>query len=282
MMLRMMKQLPKFRKVIREEHDCVERWVHENKIDIVISDNRYGCWSSSARSIFISHQVHPLMPSGFGWLSPMVQAFIDRHLLKFEQIWIPDRPGSGMTDAFNPKPKSNHKYIGWLSRFSAKQAREKKYEIIALVSGPEPQRTIFEKLLTDQLKAIGKKSLLVAGEPEKPYHRFEDNLEIVNHLSSQLLKGAILSSEIVISRSGYSTIMDLIALGGKAIFIPTPQQPEQLFFAEYCKRKQFAFYSDQAAFSLPGALEESKKYKGLAEFTMEGDYLANAISTLLQ
>ncbi len=282
MMLTMIRQLPKFRKVIREEHDHVEQLVQENDIDIIISDNRYGCWSSKARSIFITHQIRPLMPPGFGWLSPIVQTFFDRHLLNFEEIWIPDSPGSGMTKAFNPKPKSNQKYIGWLSRFNSKQAREEKYEIIALVSGPEPQRTAFEKLLTGQLKASGKKSLLVAGEPGKPYHRFEGNLEIVNHLPVHLMEDAIQSSGITISRSGYSTIMDLIALGRKAIFIPTPHQPEQLFLAKYCKAKKLTFYSNQASFSLPLALEESRNYVGLSVYTMEGDYLTSAISTLLQ
>ena len=280
-MLSMIRQLPKFRKAIRNEHDQVERLVQMHRIDIVISDNRYGCWSKRVRSVIITHQVHPLMPSGFGWLSPIVHNYSDRCLEKFEQVWIPDRPGSGMTDSFNPRPTPNQRYIGWLSRFSSNKVSIPKYEILALVSGPEPQRTIFEKLMTDQLKASGKKSLLVAGVTEKTFHRFEDNLEIVNHLTLQSLQEAMLSAEIVISRSGYSTLMDLMVLGRNAIFVPTPGQPEQLFFAEYYKLKKIAFSCDQESFSLSKALEASHEYVGFSSFTIEGDYLTNAISTLL-
>lgn len=282
MLFEMLTQLPRFMRVIKEEHAVTEKIVREQKIDLVISDNRYGCWSAIVKSVFITHQLKILMPRGMGWASPGINFLNRRCIQKFGNVWIPDQPGSGLTTPFISKHVPNQSYIGWLSRFQARNEIEQKYEIIALVSGPEPQRTIFQKIMLTQLLKNNLKSLLVAGEPGKPYHKQEGCVEIVNHLPSRDLEQAILSSRIVISRSGYSTVMDLIALGKKAVFIPTPQQPEQIFFARYFKENHIAFSEDQPKFSVSLALEKSDEFKGFGHFKMEDRYLVNAIESILE
>ncbi|HRI80225.1 MAG TPA: hypothetical protein PLR06_11885, partial [Cyclobacteriaceae bacterium] len=99
--LAMMKQFSKFRKVIREENRLIEKYVADHRIDAVISDNRFGCWSLRATSVCITHQLNPIMPQGFKWLSPWVRKFLGRHFNQFEEIWIPDQPESGLTANFN-------------------------------------------------------------------------------------------------------------------------------------------------------------------------------------
>jgi uncharacterized protein (TIGR00661 family) len=280
MALKILAQLPKFARVTHAEHDLTEEIVRSHDIDVVVSDNRYGCWSLSAKSIFVSHQTRLQMPQGYGWARPIVNFLLQRYIRRFDEVWIPDQPGSGLTAPFISPTIRNQKYIGWLSRFGRRSQPESKYEVIALVSGPEPQRAIFEKLLTEQLVDSGLKSLLVAGEPGKPYRKRVGNLEIVNHLAGRELEEALVSAEMVVARSGYSTVMDLIALGKRAIFVPTPRQPEQVFLAGFLHENNIAQSLDQSRFSLTRALEKSSQFKGLTEFKTGEGQLEGAIQTL--
>ncbi len=273
--------MPKFLGAIRAEHQMVEQIVRDQGIDVIISDNRYGCWSGKIRSIFLTHQVKIPMPVGFGWSSSWVNYYSRRAIQQFAEVWIPDQPGSGLTDYFMSDDVHNIRYIGWLSRFEARRGVARKYEIVALVSGPEPQRSIFEGKISSQLLELGLKALLVAGEPQRPYRTMEGCLERVNHLGGQELEDAILSSDIVISRSGYSTIMDLMALGKKAIFIPTTGQPEQLYLAKYLDEQRIAVAMNMNDFSIKLALEKSVGYRGLTGFDRKGNLLSKAIDTLL-
>jgi uncharacterized protein (TIGR00661 family) len=275
-------QLPKFLKVVKEEHRILENLIQELSIDIVISDNRYGCWSARIKSVLITHQINVLMPRGYGWASTPVNRFVQTAIRKFSAVWIPDQPGSGLTAPFKSRHFQHPVYIGWLSRFRGRREKEMKYQVLALVSGPEPQRSVLEKILLSQLKEAGIQSLLVAGEPGNPYRKQDGCVERVNHLSTGELEEAILSSAIVVCRSGYSTVMDLIALGKKAIFIPTPQQPEQIFLAEHLMAKHIAFTEDQRKFSLRLALESSRPFKGLSCYTMESGFLSHAVTALMQ
>ena len=222
------------------------------------------------------------MPEGMGWLGPLINFMNRRRIKKFDTVWIPDQPDSGLTGPFMSKAVPNQQHIGWLSRFNARNGVSPRYDVMALVSGPEPQRTIFQDMLLSQLQETDLKSLLVAGEPGKPYQKQVGSVEVVNHLSVRNLEEAILSSRIVISRSGYSTVMDLMALKKEAIFIPTPQQPEQIFFANHFTENGIAYSSDQRKFSLPVALEKSKSFNGFRHYTTDPHYLTQAIDELLK
>jgi len=279
--LALLKQLPKFKKVIHDEHLALEDIVRKNSIDLVISDNRYGCWSTKARSVFITHQVSLLMPKGFGWTSSSVNYFLHRYLRKFSEIWIPDQDGE-LTFPFASKKIANQKYIGWLSRFKKDTSIKNEYDIIALVSGPEPQRSEFQKVLTDQLISSGKVCLLVTGQPGKTSRTRIGNLEIVNHLQAEELGKAIQASGIIICRSGYSSVMDLIALQRGAIFVPTPQQPEQLFLAEFLDKKGLALAMNQKDFDLGFALRKVNEYKGFSHYKIDKNYLDTAIDDILK
>jgi UDP-N-acetylglucosamine:LPS N-acetylglucosamine transferase len=155
----------------------------------------------------------------------------------------------------------------------------KKYEILALVSGPEPQRKIFEDLLHDQLIKWGRTALLVCGLPEREERKEEGPLNIVSHLPSVELNLAILESEMIISRPGYSTIMDLAVLGKKAIFIPTPGQTEQEYLGHSLMEKRIALCVRQDALDVERALKQSLYYDGFEPYR-EGQLLQKAMDAL--
>ena len=85
----------------------------------------------------------------------------------------------------------------------------------------------------------------------------ENTITVIDHLSSHELNNAILQAGLVISRSGYTTIMDLVKLQQKAILIPTPSQTEQEYLAAYLMQKKIFSSVPQYNFSLDKALREA-------------------------
>ncbi len=254
------KQLPKISRAILKERKAVKKIVEKEKIDVIISDNRYGCRNKQCKNIFITHQVNIAIPNRS---LEIITNKINHHLINlFDECWIPDFEGENSLAGKLSNNNKDHQFIGPLSRFNRKELK-KEYDLIAVLSGPEPQRSILETKLIEQLKALDFKSLIVQGKTEK-LESFEisDQLKTVSYLTSEDLNEAILKSEIIIARSGYSTIMDLVALGKKAILIPTPGQTEQEYLAERLMDQQLFYHQSQNTFDLKNALKESSKYPG--------------------
>ncbi|HYF66870.1 MAG TPA: glycosyltransferase [Ohtaekwangia sp.] len=278
-------QLPKFIRAISSEHEAVEKIVREHNIDVVISDNRYGCWSAAIPSVFITHQSNILMPKRFGWMSRWIRIANESLINKFQFCWIPDYPDdhslAGELISFgNISFHADVKYIGSLSRF-VPQTSSYRYDVVAIISGPEPQRSILEQMLTDQLDKSGLKFLLIQGRPDrKVVHKINGQAEIVNFLTSEQLQEILPSANVIIARSGYSTIMDMKALERKVIFIPTPGQTEQEYLASRLKEKGVAYYMDQHKFDLALAMKESKAYMGFRNSSEKNNLLMDAFQSL--
>lgn len=134
------------------------------------------------------------------------------------------------------------------------------YAITVVLSGPEPQRSVLEKVLIPQLESLKKNVLFVRGVADEKTFSETNGITYVTQLSSRELANAIMRSELVICRSGYSSVMDLLALGNKAILIPTPGQPEQEYLAEYLYRKGYFFSQKQSGLDINSAIDESQKY----------------------
>lgn len=257
MALTMAMQAPKLLLKIHEENKWLQKIIKEKKIDAVISDQRFGFYSDKVPCAFITHQVTIKSPFGENILYKLNKRF----LTKYTQCWIPDVEGienlSGdLSHKFPLLP--NAKFIGPLSRFSGNPRPNvlpppaAHYQLMAILSGPEPQRTIFENIVLKQVHHLKLKAVVVRGLADREEHRAEGDVEIYSHLETKTMKEKILASEIIFARSGYSTIMDLAVLGKKAILVPTPGQTEQEYLAEYHSRH---FYTmKQNAIDLRSAL----------------------------
>jgi uncharacterized protein (TIGR00661 family) len=75
------------------------------------------------------------------------------------------------------------------------------------------------------------------------------------------LEKAINESELVLTRSGYSTIMDLLVLGKKVFFIPTTGQYEQEYLAKHLEKIGIAPFATESDFKI-GMLKRTKQYSG--------------------
>ena len=152
-------------------------------------------------------------------------------------------------------------YIGILSRFKLKSIKIN-YQIAVVLSGPEPQRSALEKIMLKECVKLNEKVLLVRGKiSENQEKRIEKNITIYNFLLGEDLENTLNSSDIIIARSGYSTVMDMAALGKKVFFIPTPGQTEQIYLAKMLQQKQIAPYCNQNEFSIE-KLKEIAQYQG--------------------
>jgi uncharacterized protein (TIGR00661 family) len=267
MIFKMMLSIPKILKGIKIEHRQLDKLISELKIDIVISDNRYGCWNKRIKSIFITHQL--MIKSPFA--ETLLHKLIINYIKKYNECWVPDLEEENNLSydlAHKYKLPPNIFFIGPLFRFENKDQDDKiakaEYDVMAIISGPEPQRSVFEKIILEQFLVSGLKALVVLGKPERESVSMQNNnVTVIDHLNSEQMKDAVLNSHIILCRSGYSTIMDLAALNKKAIFIPTPGQTEQEYLAEVYLQKNIAFSQTQSKFDLTIALKEAEKYKGL-------------------
>jgi len=284
------KILPSFIHNNMKEHKLIERIIKEKEIDAVISDNRYGLWSNEVPTVLITHQLRVFSFSGFRWAEPFVNKFITKALNKFSCCWVPDLGGplnfSGKLSHFNPFP-SKAKYIGPISRFNkntnGKYDDIEPYNLMGIVSGPEPQRTIFEKILIRQFLKDGSRSIIVRGLPGSNNKEFvKDNVTCVNHLPTDKMAYYIKKSNIVVCRAGYSTIMDLTVLdkNKNVILVPTPGQTEQEYLAGRMKSSGYFYSISQDKFSLNRAKEALSVYKCI-NFPDRHDLLEQAMDDLL-
>ncbi|MEJ7644325.1 MAG: glycosyltransferase [Chryseolinea sp.] len=258
-------QTPKFLAVIKNEHKAVESIVAQQRIDAIISDNRYGCWSSAIPSILITHQTNIRLPRSLFFIKALVRRLNIRLVSRFTQCWIPDNDGplnlSGNLTRIKGLNPSKVKFIGNLSRFAPLAESETVYDVVFVLSGPEPQRKIFENIIVNQVVSTHLRYFIVrgivAGGPALP-----GNISYADFLPTKSLLNLITRSRCIVARSGYSTIMDLAKLGKKAIFIPTPGQTEQEYLAKRVKKMKIAYSMPQHLFNLREAWNASAEYTG--------------------
>lgn len=284
MVVAMARQLPRFVNTITAEHSVLEALVKRESIDGVISDNRYGCWSANVPSVFITHQSNVLMPKRFGLLQSPVRRLSERMINRFKVCWIPDFPAheslAGAMISFGRiDVKSKVRYIGWLSRFDGNVAMdEPSLDVLAILSGPEPQRTVLENIVYPALAGSDLRFKVVRGLSRS--RQKTDDPRLVNFMTTGELQGAVHSAALVIARSGYSTVMDMQALGKKVVFVPTPGQTEQEYLAATLMEKRIAFSMPQKDFDLGTALDQSRHYTGFTPMPVN-HLLRDAIRELL-
>ncbi|MCH7785691.1 MAG: glycosyltransferase [Bacteroidetes bacterium] len=263
-------KIPNIKKVIASEKRIIDKLVSEEKIQGLISDNRFGVRNNKVPSVYLTHQLNVLTGSTTFFSSKKHQSIIR----KFDECWVPDLKGplnfSGKLGHLKHS-ELNIKYIGPLSRMK-KINLTIKYDVFILLSGPEPQRSLFENILINSLRGEKLSVILVQGlvETEQKKHQI-DNLTIYNYMESEEIEKTINTSEIVISRSGYTTIMDLAALEKKVFFIPTPGQYEQEYLAKRLKKLDLVPYCDQEDFNIE-KLDKINRYKGLNSLSNNTDF----------
>ena len=267
---KLLKNMPKMIKAIWDEKKKVKKWIEKYSIDGIISDNRLGVFSKKIPSVFITHQLN-VMTGNTTWITSGLHQNI---IKKYTECWIPDFEGTpNLTGELGHIKKADFelKYIGPLSRMKKKEI-PKLYDLMIILSGPEPQRGILEEKLKVQVKNYEGKVVFIKGIIERVQKKESaENVTFYNFMNTRQLEKTFNESEIVLCRSGYTTIMDLAKLDKKAFFIPTPGQYEQEYLAEKLKKEGLVPFANQDDFKI-GTLLEVKNYKGLPHFDTPIDW----------
>jgi uncharacterized protein (TIGR00661 family) len=232
-------QIPKSIIVKNKEVLFADELVKKHNVDIIISDNRFGMRSSRCRNIFITHQIRIRLPWFLRCLEYSFFLVNKKMIAKFDECWVPDYEGtknlSGLLSHSWTIP--NMYYIGPLTGRETTDC-PMKYDVVAILSGPEPQRSIFEKELRAILPQLPYNSCIVRGvvAQENNFTKV-GNCRIQTFAANKEINQFLCGSKLVISRAGYSSIMDYEKLGVKAILVPTPGQSEQLYLGHYLEHK---------------------------------------------
>ena len=239
-------QWPRILRVIRDEGKSIAAIVREHKVDVVISDNRFGLRDARARNIFVTHQIR-LLDSVIGVVPNKVNHY---YINLFDEVWVPDYPdrsqrlSGSLCDSAGVKIPVT--YVGPLSVFTKHEPLvHKKYDYLVLLSGVEPQRTRLENILLEKLGKTNLKVFIIRGSRQKLAK--DTQLPVIDFAYDRELSQLIGMTATVICRSGYSTLMDMHALQHRdLLLIPTPGQPEQVYLARYWKEKFRARVVEQA------------------------------------
>lgn len=258
---KLLKGVPRMIEAVVAEKKLVKQLVKEFNLCGVISDNRLGVISKKVPSVFITHQLN-VLTGNTSWITGRLHRQI---IKKYSECWVPDfqeKPNLTGKLGHLKHPDFHIKYIGPLSRFEKKES-PKKYDLMVLLSGPEPQRTLLENRLKNEVKLLSKKVVFVKGKIE-PDQKSEQcaNVTYYNYMTTAELEKTINESEMVLCRSGYTTVMDLAKLQKKCFFIPTPGQYEQEYLAKKLKRDGLVPFAKQDEFRIENLLEIDL-YQGL-------------------
>ena len=263
--LKMIYNLPKLYRTMLAEEKIVCQWIEEQAIDGIISDGRFGVRMAGIPSVYITHQLKVITGS-----TTFISSWLHQSIIKkFDVCWVPDVNNAALNHSGKmgrlANPSFPIKYFGIVSRME-KKPQLQGIDILAIISGPEPQRTLFENILIRELIHSEKSIVLVRGVVEKnQVWTNNGRIQTVNFMQGEELSDYINQSKVVISRSGYSSIMDLCFLEKKAFFVPTPGQYEQEYLARRMKYQGIAPFCPQSKFKM-SRLNEVTVYKGLKPF----------------
>lgn len=230
-------QMPLFFVSIFVEHFRLKKILKKNQVTKIISDNRYGVFSKKIKSIIVTHQLFIKLPFVFKLFEAFLHFVTCQLISVFDECWVPDyedfEKSLSKELSHGKKIPKNVKYIGPLSRFSHYNMVYCKFsasvfpDVLVIISGPEPSRSLFEVELEKRFANTEKKILMLCGKPNEESSKISGNIKKVNHLKSEELFFYLKNSKQIIARCGYSTLMDLHVLGLKAELSATPLQPEQ-------------------------------------------------------
>ena len=226
------RQRSKVQKAIRKETKWLNRYLNENKVDVVISDNRYGFYSVEIPSILITHQLNLQVPNFKFFANYLIKKYVQR----FSAVWVPDDAQRTLTgELSNQKLNIPIHFIGVLNRFKQVKA-EKKYDYLVILTGPEPERTNFLEYAKEEMLNLGVTAAFVGAHV--------DGFDSFFYPTTAELETLIAQSNCVFSRAGYTTIMEMVGLDKKAFLFPTRGQYEQEYLAKHIKHPQLQFFND--------------------------------------
>jgi len=265
-------------KTIKASNQLVQKLVDKYKVDYIISDNRYGCYSKKAYSVFLTHQVNIPLPKAYKWFRKAVDRQNAGYINQYNELWIPDFEGhllSGELSLLNKSIRVPGYCIGALSRLMLQDVKQSDF-VLAVLSGPEPHRSIFEQKIINQAKFFKGDLILIRGTRKPLKEVLPGNIKIIDLATSDTINELLVQAKHIICRAGYSSIMDLMQLNRIAFLVPTPGQTEQEILADKLSSKKYFITCEQTLFNLNKAVAALETFKLENNLTVANDKFTGA------
>jgi uncharacterized protein (TIGR00661 family) len=257
--------IPLIMAAIARERLKVSNLTRKNKYKLIVGDHAYGFNSLRVPSYLLMHQARMIVPKPFTSMEPATELFNYTNSLAFKKLCLFDFEENGLAGRLahdlNIFRKKDIEYMGPTSSFRSKKTK-KDIDYLISISGPEPQRSVFQKKLLAQIEQLKGNIVVTLGKPEDAGNKCKSNVKMYNYMSSEDREDIMNRAKLIIARSGYSTVCDVAELGAKAFFVPTPQQTEQEYLGEYLKEKGWYHSNSQKKFDLVKDVKKAQKYKG--------------------
>jgi len=259
-------RLPAYLNEIAKEHERIKQLVNSNGYDRIISDSRFGVCHPEIPSFFIFHQLRFIPPVRIKVFERATEGFNYLFRKRFCKFLVPDWEENGLSGDLSHNlhyfKKGMIEYLGPLCDLKKRDLPED-IDYFISISGPEPQRTILERKIMDQIFALKGKVVVTLGKPEERIEKTYRNIKVFSYLNRERQEEMMNRSRLMITRPGYTTIMELAVLGKKALLIPTPGQTEQVYLASYHGKKGNFYSVSQEKLNLARDVEEAKRYPGI-------------------
>jgi len=257
---------PKFIAQMEAGLQRLTKYLIQHPCDIIVSDGRYDMYSKRIPSFFISHQMRIMNPLRLQWFESGSEIFNKFFFKRFQEVIVPDYRKDDLSGELSHGLKRIDEnklyYVGVLSDFS-KKSMKKDIDYLLSISGPEPQRSTLEQTLFGQLQNLRGTIVVTLGKTESTVKNVEDNITVYSFVSKEKREELLNRAKLVVSRSGYSTIMDLAVMGTKALLIPTPGQIEQEYLGQYHRQKKTFYAMSQKNIDLSRDIPNAQKTRGI-------------------
>lgn len=277
------RQIPKMYMARAKEHVKTKKYVQNNHINAIISDNRFGCYVNNKKSIFITHQWNLLQSNQtiHSFASKLNQWMITRY---FDEVWIPDDPELNMSGILS-KNNPDQKYTGIISRLHpSEEKKDTDIDVLVILSGPEPSRTRLESKIISLVKDMANKNIHIVRGTNKNFKskmKLGAHIHIHNMLNTSELEQLIHRTSFIVSRSGYTSLLDYFHVGiQNLLLIPTPYQTEQVYLANYCTNQFDQVYTTSEKELTKNHLIEGMKRESIRKIKNLNQYLSELISSL--
>lgn len=253
----------------RREQRLTERLVAERHFDCVVSDSRIGVWSRAVPSYVIFHSIHQIIPGRIRWMEHLVEWGQRRLLRHYRKVLIPDmEPDGGLSGDLGHYPhfdwgRDRLAYIGPLSDVRRPEFTED-LDYFFSVSGIEPQRSLFAERVLAAVPQLQGRIVVTLGDPSRTDEVRQLGATTVYGYLDRARQAEMLNrARVVITRSGYTTLMELAELGKRALFVPTPGQSEQEYLARFHHRRGHVYSTTQKKLDIVRDLPRAQAASGL-------------------
>jgi len=257
--------LPKQAQAFIAARIASKKIIQKGNYDLVIADNRLDVYDRKDNSYIMTHNIRF---ETYFFLRPFFNFFTYLYCSRFGHVLIPDYEGENalagrLSNNITFIPKKMLIYLGIISRVKKKNVK-KDIDYFITLSGPEPQRTTLENLFLSQIKSLKGKIVFSGASPEgSKVHINDKNIKFYPYLNKDQQEDFLNRSKVIITRSGYTTLMELAEIGiSKAVIIPTPGQTEQEYLGKLSEKNRWWHSADQSDINLSEIISNLKEFKG--------------------